>query len=565
MTGEKKKLLFYLKRYWFRFTISLISAALYGVVSALPSYIIKHTVDDIFIKNYRHLIVPLLGVFVLFFILKGIFMYSTTYYMQWVGNRIVTDIRYDFFSKIIYFPLSFYQKHSTGSLMSYFLTDAQLIQNGFERVVKNGVRSFFEAFFLIAWAFVLSWKLALLMVIIGPVIGITILIVGKAIKRASRRIQQEMALVSTVLQEIFIGIREIKSFNGEENEIKRFGNYLSQSFIAFKKNVAVEAFLPACIEPIAMVGGALAFYVATQQVLAGTMTPGSMASFFAAVLLSYQPLKRLMCMYSTMQGVFSAAERLFNVMDTAEYPAPCVTSHKSINFRCALELHDISFSYEDGTPVFTNASLMIKKGDIIGIVGPSGSGKSTLCDMLLGFIVPISGHITIDGSLYSDLSLIEIRNSIGYVGQRTFLFNDTVKNNVMYPQHGISQDTVIAASKAAHAHEFIVKLKDGYESFVGENGNLLSGGQKQRLTIARALLKAPEILIFDEATSALDHGSEKIIQQTIESLRGKKTIIIITHRPSLLECADRIVHISQGTIIETLLKSKSDYLHQIQE
>jgi subfamily B ATP-binding cassette protein MsbA len=315
------------------------------------------------------------------------------------------------------------------------------------------------------------------------------------------------------------------------------------------RNVRVEAAAPALIEAIAITGGGFVFYFAAKQVISGAITAGTLTSFFAAILLAYQPLKKLVALYSEVQYGLAAADRIFSTMDLI-YPATKNREIELVSLKNQLQCKDLSFEYNKDAVVFSNINLTIQKGECIGIVGPSGAGKSTLCDLLLGFITPTSGQILIDEQDISKVTYASLRNHIGYVGQRTFLFNDTIYNNVLYAQPNASDKDILDACRAAHVDEFANDLALGYYTNVGENGSLLSGGQKQRITIARTLLKSPEIIIFDEATSSLDQKSEKAIQQTINELRGTKTIIIITHRPSMLDGVDRIFNVNDGQIKE---------------
>lgn len=544
-----KRLLAYTNKYWKKLLISIVAASLYGIVAAMPTYIVKHTVDDIFINHYRHLILPFMLLFLAFFICKGIFSYITSYYMHWVGNKVVIDIRHDLFNKVIDFPLSFFKQHSTGELMSYFLNDIQMVQNASASAIRNGVRSFFEAFFLISFAFVQNWKLSLLMMVVGPLIGITIRRMGRATKIASRGIQREMGNISSMLQEMFVGIREIKAFNAERFEVSRLSKQLDRCFSSIMQNVHIESLLPALIESIAMIGGVFAFYVATNQVLNGSISAGQLASFVVAVLLCYQPLKRVVSVYSEVQYGLAAAERIFSMMDHV-YPALQNRDIEIQHFDKAIEFNNVNFEYQPDKPVFEGVNFSIRRGECIGIVGPSGAGKSTLCDMLLGFLLPTSGRMTIDGNDFASVCSTSLRSKIGYVGQRTFLFNDTVRNNIAYSSPNASDADIEQACKAAYAHDFILEFPNGYQTLVGEDGTLVSGGQKQRLTIARALLKDPEILIFDEATSSLDQESEKMIQRTIQELRHKKTMLIVSHRMSFLEHVDRILVVQNGIVQE---------------
>lgn len=552
------RLLSYTKNYWKPLAFSMFTASLFGIVSAAPTYILKQTIDEIFIKKFSHLLTPFIIGFIAIFFLKALFMYLTSYYMNWVGTRVVNDIRLDFFKRIIHFPISFFQKNSTGHLMAHFLNDIQMIQNGASVAIKDGIRGFFEAICLICFAFFQNWQLALLMMVVSPVLGYVFKKMGSARKLASTSIQKQMGSISSMLQESIIGVREIKAFNAEEAELSRFKIHLDRCFSSIMHNIHVESLAPALVEIIAVLGGGLVFYVAIKQVLVGIMTAGQLTAFIAAVILAYQPLKKIIAAYSDVQYSLAAADRIFVIMDKT-FEQQHERTEELSTFSRAINLNAVSFNY-DNIPVLTDASLSIKKGECIGIIGQSGSGKSTLCDLLLGFITPASGSIFIDNIDITKISLSNLRDHIGYVSQRTFLFNDTIYNNVAYARPEACEDEIIAACKAAHADEFIQRLHSGYQTIVGENGTLLSGGQKQRLTIARALLKDPEILIFDEATSSLDQESELMIRQAIQELRKNKTLIIISHRPLMLENVDRIFMIQDHAIHEL---SRGDFNQHI--
>lgn len=546
---DLQRVLSYTRRYWKRLTLSIVATTLYGLFSAAPTAVLKYVIDDVFVSRYSYLIIPFILCFIVLFALKGFFGFLSAYYMHWVGNRVVNDIRLDLFSKIVYFPLSFFKKKTTGKLMSHFLNDIVMIQNASSNAVKNGVRSFFEAISLLAFALYQNWQLALLAFLVGPFIAFSIRRIGKAVKAASRAIQTEVGVFSSVLQEIFVGIREVKIFNGEKVEQDRFGQSLRRYFSSMMKNVKVQAFGPAFIETIAALGSSFVFYMATMQVLNGVITPGQLTAFFAALLMSYQPIKRLINTYSEVQYGLGAASRVFKVMDQT-YPALQDRAINLTRLEKSIRFENVSFNYSEHDPVLQNVSLEIKKGERIGLLGPSGSGKSTFCDLLLGFLTPSQGRVFIDDHDISKVSLQSLRSLIGNVSQQTFLFNDTIEKNVRYAYRDANHDDIVAACKAAHAHEFIEDSSNGYQTLVGENGNLLSGGQKQRLTIARALLKDPDILIFDEATSALDHHSEEMIRLAIEEISQTKTVIIVSHRLSLIEKMDRVFMIQEGCLLE---------------
>lgn len=537
----------YSKKYWKVLFTSLVSAGLLGLAAAAPTYLLRYIVDDVFVFHKQNLIIPMALGFVCIFACKGLFSFLTAYCMHWVGNRVINDIRFDLFKSIMRYPLSFFQQVSTGQLMSHFLNDVQMLQNAAASAIKNGVRSIFETIFLLAFAFIQNWKLASMMLVVGPVMGVIIKVMGKRIKKSSLFIQKEVGFVSEQLQETFTGIREVKAFNAEQYHTIRFKEQLDKFFKATMRYVKAEALLPSLIELVTMVGAALAFYVAAQQVLSGAITPGQLTAFIASAMLAYAPMKRLINVYGEIQYALAAAERIFEVIDRV---IAVQVKADDINFYKKITLHDLSFSYIPGKPVVQGVSLTLHKGERIGIVGVSGSGKSTLIDLLLGFISPNQGSIVIDEQDLNQASAGAWRKHVGYVGQRPFLFNDSVKNNILYGRYEVSDMAVNQALSAADALGFVSHLPFKEDTYLGENGNLLSGGQRQRLTIARALAAAPQLLIFDEATASLDSVSEEEVKKTISQLSRDVTVIIVTHRASLLDVVDRTFLISDHTIEE---------------
>ena len=356
-------------------------------------------------------------------------------------------------------------------------------------------------------------------------------------------------MLSNNLQEALVGIRSIKAFNGEQKEHNRFAHQLSTYFSSIMKCVHYEALGPPLVELIALSGCSIVLLVASHQVINNTISPGQLTSLFAAMLMAYQPIKRTISVYGEINYGLGAATRIFSLLEQD------IQTHQSRRLPALsrpqkyIDLEHVSFSYQTVHPILKHSNLRIAIGERIGIVGPSGIGKSTVSDLLLRFISPSNGRILFDGKDISEYSPASIRQHIGYVGQHTFLFNDTVYANIAYGTTHATMNEVVEASHQAHAHDFITSLPDQYHTHVGENGSLLSGGQKQRITIARALVKRPSILIFDEATSALDSKTEEVIAQTITELDRHTTIIVISHRPALLQGLDRILTIDQQQLI----------------
>lgn len=543
----------YSKRYWPRLALSGAMTTLFGLCAALPAYLLEPAVDRILHSNQVGLLVPFTLCFVGTYYLKSVFMYLSNYYMEHVGNSVVRDIRHDLFARVISFPLPFFSEKPTGEMIAHFINDVDALQEASSRSIRLGIRSCFEALFLLAIALKQSLLLAGVMAIVGPIIGYAIRQLGKKMRKTAHDSQERIGTLSTHLQETLRGMRQIKASNGELSEVARFDRHLQGHFKAIMGNVRVVSLAPALIEATAMSGMGVVLYIALGQVLSGALTGGQLASFFAATILAYQPLKRLINVYADLQSGIAAAQRIFAVMESSPSQEAARPKHLA-HFCTSIQALHLSFGYRSESWVLNDISGTLSKGERIGIIGSSGSGKSTLCDLLLGFISPSQGSLRIDGNDITSLSRHSLRTHIGYVSQDTFLFNDTIQANIAYAKQNASFEQIKKAAERAHADQFIMGLPHGYNTIVGEDGTFLSGGQKQRITIARALLKDPSIFIFDEATSALDGSSQEAIQRTIAQLDRSKTVIVISHRYSFVENLDRIFKLDQGRLTEVTKK-----------
>lgn len=539
----------YIRRYARRFLLAVILASLFGLFSASPAYLIQHMVDNVFVGNRGGLLVPFILAFIGLFIARAICMYYSTYYLNWVGYMVVNDIRRTLFSRLIYFPLSFFKRHSTGDLMSHFLNDITTLQYAASIGIRNGLRSLFEALALFGIAFYQNAPLTLLTIIVAPLIAIAIRETGKNIKHASQITQKDMGSVSILLQEALTGIKSIKAFNGEQREHNRFAHSLSTYFDSIMRCVHYDALGPAVIEVLAIIGCSIMLFAASHYVITGAITPGQLSALATAMLLAFQPIKRILSVYGDIHYGIGAAQRVHTLLKEGEQAI--IDNSKPALPRCHgdIHFHNVSFSYREEAPLLVDISFSIAQGERVGLIGPSGAGKSTISDLLLKFVEPQAGMVMFDSHNIATYSTASIRSRIGYVDQHPFLFNDTVYANILYAAPEKKQQDVIIAAEMAGAHEFILSLPDGYQTNVGENGCKLSGGQKQRITIARALLRSPSLLIFDEATSALDNESEQLIKESILSIPRDISILVITHRPLLLESMDRVLVITEGRVV----------------
>lgn len=547
-----KRLVCYAKHYWRYLILSGCMTICFGIFSALPAYLIRIIIDSIIAPRATAMLAPFIACLGGIFLCKGIFIYLSSYYLEYVSNRIMRDVREDLFGALLNLPASSFKQTSSGELLSLFIADITALQEASNRAIRLGIRSVVEAIFLLGIAIAQNTTLALIMLVVGPTIGGAMRILGKKMRTSARLGQEHIGSLASYLQQVIIGIRDIFACNAQAYEQERFKHILQTHLAIIMRTAHIAALTPALIECIAMLGVVVVLYIALNQVLSGTISSGQLGAFFAAMMLAYQPVKRLVNIYADLQMGIAAATRIFDLIDRAQENSLTTLPEVSLTTPLShISFKHVSFCYQQKAPILKDLCFTINAGDRIGIMGASGSGKSTLCDLLLKFINPSSGTLLFNNEPLASFSTMNLRMQIGYVGQRTFLFNDTVAKNIAYSYKHASPDEIIYAAKQASAHEFIMQLPYGYETLVGEDGSLLSGGQKQRLTIARALLKKPQLLILDEATSALDAATAQDIMGTIGALPAQMTIITITHDEAILRHMHRILKLEHGMLIES--------------
>lgn len=546
-----QRLLAYGKNYWKQLFFAMSTATLLGILTAAPSYLIKYVVDDIFVGQKAHLILPFLLIFAAVFVVKGVCMYYSQYYMNWVGNTMINSIRKELFAKVIYLPLSILKRYTTSDLQTYFLNDIKQVQAAIAATIRNGIRSVFEFIFLLGIAFYQNWQLTFFALAIAPPLIWLVQRLSDMIRFSGIDVQERMDNLGMTFQEILFGMRDIKVYGAEQFEVDRFDRRNKVFFDSSMHNAHLESLAPAVIEVGVLVGMMAAFYMGARQVFAGTITPGQLTSFFASIVFAYQPLRRALNVLAEVQNGLASADRIFKVIDETGHEQE-VTTGGAITYQNSIQFNDVSFWYQANEPVLTEINCTIYKGDRIALTGPSGAGKSTLCDLLLGFISPCAGKVLIDGTDLCTIAPAAWRHNIAYVCQIPFLFNDSIRSNIIYSDTMNLNDEqkIMRAVQHAGLEQNIQEFADGYETIVGEQGNRLSGGQKQRVVIARALFAGRPLLIFDEATSALDLQSEEIIAAALDTLPTDVTVVVITHRPRLIAKMDRVFQIDTGTLRE---------------
>ncbi|HXU94038.1 MAG TPA: lipid A export permease/ATP-binding protein MsbA [Gallionella sp.] len=565
------RLLGYVKPYWRAFAVSILGMVVAAATEPLLPALLKPMLDGTFVHK-DDTVIRLAPYFIVgIFFVRGVATFVSTYAINWVGNKLVMDLRDEMFRKLLSLPTRYYDDHATGILISKLTFDVTQVTAAATTVVTIAVRDSIIIAGLLGWLFYLNWKLTLLTLVMAPVIAAIIRTISRRMRNASRDSQRAMGDITQVIEESVTAHKVVKLFGGQSYESGRFhdqANWVRRH--AMKQAAAASANVP-IVQMVAALALAVIVYLVTLQAKTDETTVGGFLSFIAAMLMLTAPIKRLTGVSEFLQRGLAAAESVFELIDTeSEIDRGTVAIGR---VRGELRLDNVQFAYApEARPALRNISLDIRAGENIALVGASGSGKTTLANLVPRFYAPTGGRITLDGHDINDLTLASLRANIALVSQEVVLFNDTVAANIAYGQmREVSEEEIVAAATAAHAMEFIREWPEGLNTLVGERGVKLSGGQRQRIAIARAILKDAPILILDEATSALDSESERYVQAALETLMQGRTTLVIAHRLSTIEKADRIVVMQKGEVVETgthreLLAHDGVYaqLHRIQ-
>lgn len=542
------RLLKFVKPYWVKLALAMAFMSLVAATNGLIAFIVKPVLDNIFFdKNASMLYIMPIGI-ILIYLLKGVFEYLQAYLMGFVGQKVVNDIRNLLFKALQKQPLSFFDKTPTGVNISRVTNDVSLVQSTVSDAFTAIMKDTFSIIGLVFVVFYRDWKLATIALIILPFSAYPIIVFGKKLRKISINTQRAIARLTSFLHETITGQRIVKAFSMEEYENQRFAVENDTLFRINLKRHKVRALSHPIMEVLGGIAIGVIIWYGGREVISGTSTPGNFFSFTAALLMLYEPIKRLNKENHNVQQGLAASQRVFEIIDREPEIAEKKDAIQLDQVQGCITFKDVFFKYEDKM-ILKNLNLRIEKNEVIAVVGESGVGKTTLVNLIPRFYDIAGGSIEIDGVDIRDVTLKSLRENIALVTQDVILFNDTIKNNIAY---GVESDMarIEEAARTAFAHEFIVKLPKGYDTVVGEKGARLSGGQKQRVAIARALHKNAPILILDEATSSLDTASEMEVQKALENLMKGRTTIIIAHRLSTVMNADRIIVIDGGTIIQ---------------
>ncbi|HEY5054690.1 MAG TPA: ABC transporter ATP-binding protein [Acidobacteriaceae bacterium] len=486
-------------------------------------------------------------------VVKSICDYAGTYLINYAGFGMITDLRNDLYDAILRRSIAFFQRHSTGTLLSTLINDVERVQVAMSTVLADFLQQFFSLAFIVCVAVSYGGWLSLVLLLFIPVVVLSARRIGRSVRTTTRKGQDKLAEIQNILHETITGNRIVKAFGMELWETERFRSAARRLFRANLRSVSVQAISSPLMDAIGSVGIALLLLIGRQQIQRHALTLGDFILFIVAVFSLYDPVRKFALYYNSFQQALGASEEIFRFMDAQDDVVEKKRPFLLKNFKDSIRFEEVGFAYEaDGEtkPVLHSINLEVKRGDVLALVGPSGAGKSSLVNLIPRFFDVCGGSITVDGHDVRNVSIASLRRLIGKVTQETILFNDTVRNNIAYGQPDVPLSRVEEAAKMALAHDFILKMPDGYDTIIGEKGVRLSGGERQRLAIARAILKNAPVLILDEATSALDAESEAFVQAALKNLMEGRTVFVIAHRMSTVRNATRIAVLEAGRITE---------------
>jgi ATP-binding cassette, subfamily B, bacterial MsbA len=563
------RLLGYVRPYRGHFTLAILGGVLYSATMASAAYWAQKLGDNTLVNRDPRTIVWVPVILVILFILRGLGDFTQTYFMGYVGRRVVTRLRGEVFQRVLQFPIRYFDRNSAGTLLSRLTYNTEQIGSATTDAVMSVVTTTLTILGSIGYLLWLNTRLALLALTIGPLMGWLISVINRRFRRYSRRIQDSVGDVTRVSKESFEAPRLIKVYNAQDHLNRQFDAVNQHNLRSNMRLVLTRSLANPIVQLVTALGVAVVLYIAIADAIAGRMSMGSLLGFFTALVGIAQPLRELVGVGGSLQNGIAAGQSLFELLD--EPIESQGGGYTTTRVKGEVEFAGVSFSYESGKgPALNGISLKVAPGESIAIVGKSGSGKSTLVNLLPRFYDVMSGSVRIDGRDVRDYDLANLREQIAVVSQDVVLFNDTIRNNIAFGRE-VSDEALGQAADAARVLEFTGEQPAGLNTMVGDRGVLLSGGQRQRISIARALLKDAPILILDEATSALDTESERYIQAALARLVQDRTTFIIAHRLSTVEQADRIIVLDGGDLVETgthaeLLNKNGIYaqLHRMQ-
>lgn len=545
-----RRMIGYLSPYRFRLSLAIIGLILSAGLSLVFPAVIQNVVDSVFTAADLNLLdtitIALLGVF----LVRSITSFIQEYNLNYIGERIVVDIRKDLYSHLQFLSIKFFTDRRVGELVSRISSDVTVMRTVLTGNLGTLLQQSLTLFGSILIMVLLNWRLTAFIIIMIPLVVILGFFFGITMRRMSTTVQDEIAGATVVAEEVFQNIREVKSFVREPYEINRYNSAVDRAFAAAIRLLRLRSIFGPVVAFFAFGGLALILWFGGREVLDGRLTAGELIAFLVYGLTVAGSFAGLISLYTQFQEAIGATKRVFQIIDTTPDIQDATKAKTLTQIKGAISLENVNFTYDDKQEVLHDLNLNIADGEIIALVGPSGAGKSTIFNLIPRFYDVQSGSLKIDGIDVRDLTQASLRQHIGIVPQETLLFGGTIRENILYGRLDANESDVIAAAISANAHDFITELTDGYDTIVGERGVKLSGGQRQRVAIARAILKNPTILLLDEATSSLDNESEHLVQEALGRLMQNRTTLIIAHRLSTVRVAHRIAVLEKGRIIE---------------
>jgi len=544
-----KRLLSYLKPYWKHMLGALLITFLLNASTLIQPIMLKALTDKVLIGKDFLVLNLVVGGYLLLVILRGAFAYFQGYIMSYATQRAATNLRFDVFKHLQSLPLKFYEKMRLGEIHSRATNDvliAGLLSNSLVTFANDTIVLIGS----IGWMFYKDWKMTLLNLVVSPLIAMAVANFGRLIGQITEKLQAKVADMSSIIYEAISSMKVVKTFTREKYEIQRFRNKNEENFGTQMKLSQFALTQTPVVEFLAALGIVIVVWYGSLQIILGKFTMGDMMAYWGFMVLAAQPLNRVTATYANFQQAKAAARRIFEIMDLPPEVQDPPDAVEIPRIEGRIEFDHVYLAYDDENYVLKDINIKVEPGEVIAVVGPNGAGKTSMMNLIPHFYTSQKGTLKIDGYDIKKIKLNSLRQQISIVPQETVLFLGSIRDNIAYGKLDASEEEIIAAAKAANAHDFIIKLPRGYDTNTGERGLLISGGQRQRIAIARALLRDPRILILDEFTSGIDTESENLIQEAIERLMKGRTCFIIAHRLSTVRNADRIIVLDQGRIVE---------------